>query len=114
MFKQIYLSSKNRVYFFFFKHPVTALQTPLHPCTRAGASSDHGWEKNAVKLPTDDDEEASSAKGGYKRYALASHKTFGSLFFPEKERLLGLLDAFQAGRGRFAPSGQEADGRTAT
>eukprot|EP00629_Pelagomonadales_sp_RCC1024_P017537 CAMPEP_0119264472 /NCGR_PEP_ID=MMETSP1329-20130426/3545_1 /TAXON_ID=114041 /ORGANISM="Genus nov. species nov., Strain RCC1024" /LENGTH=324 /DNA_ID=CAMNT_0007264245 /DNA_START=62 /DNA_END=1032 /DNA_ORIENTATION=- len=57
----------------------------------------------AAASAEDDDE--SSGAGSYKRYALAAHKTFDSLFFPEKDKLLGLLDAFHAGRGRFAVKG---------
>jgi len=53
----------------------------------------------------------SSDEGGapkprlYKRYELSSEKTFDSLFFPEKQQLLYLLDHFQAKTGKFAVPG---------
>ena len=41
----------------------------------------------------------------YKRYKLADNKTFESLFFPEKEGLLKLLEDFAAKRGKYAVKG---------
>ena len=53
----------------------------------------------------DDDSDDGSGAATYKRYRLAASKTFDSLFFPEKQELLSLLDAFHAGTGRFAVKG---------
>ena len=53
----------------------------------------------------DDDSDDGSGAATYKRYRLAASKTFDSLFFPEKDELLALLDAFHAGTGRFAVKG---------
>ena len=53
----------------------------------------------------DDDSDDGSGAATYKRYRLAASKTFDSLFFPEKDELLSLLDAFHAGAGRFAVKG---------
>jgi len=41
----------------------------------------------------------------YKRYELSNEKTFSSLFFPEKNTLLYLLDHFSAKTGKFAIPG---------
>jgi len=41
----------------------------------------------------------------YKRYKLSDHKTFKSLFFPQKEMLLSLLDDFSNKRGKYAVEG---------
>ncbi|CCD15676.1 unnamed protein product, partial [Trypanosoma congolense IL3000] len=41
----------------------------------------------------------------FKRYPLREGKTFDTLFFPEKNRILKLLDDFMAKRGRFATEG---------
>ena len=43
--------------------------------------------------------------GRYKRYKLAEAKTFKSLFFPQKEAVLKLLDQFTAKEGKFAIPG---------
>jgi hypothetical protein len=53
----------------------------------------------------EDDSDDGSGAATYKRYRLAASKTFDSLFFPEKDELLSLLDAFHAGTGRFAVKG---------
>ena len=53
----------------------------------------------------DDESDDGSGAATYKRYPLAASKTFDSLFFPEKDELLSLLDAFHAGTGRFAVKG---------
>ena len=41
----------------------------------------------------------------FKRYKLSDEKTFGSLFFDEKEQLLKLLSHFQAKSGKYAVQG---------
>ena len=41
----------------------------------------------------------------YRRFRLAESKTFASLFFPQKNSLLTLLNAFQEKSGKFAISG---------
>lgn len=41
----------------------------------------------------------------FKRYLLSENKTFGSLFFPEKDQLLALVDDFEGKRGKFAIPG---------
>merc|ERR1719262_1530708 len=41
----------------------------------------------------------------YKRYVLANTKTFDTLFFPQKEALLKLIDDFRYSRGKFAIPG---------
>ena len=57
----------------------------------------------------DDDDNGRGGGGAskrlYKRYALSSEKTFSSLFFPQKESLLYLLDHFSAKTGKFAIQG---------
>jgi len=44
---------------------------------------------------------SSEKKIVYKRYKLSDDKTFSGLFFPEKERLLKLIDDFVNHRGKF-------------
>uniref|UniRef100_A0A7S3TDJ9 AAA+ ATPase domain-containing protein n=1 Tax=Emiliania huxleyi TaxID=2903 RepID=A0A7S3TDJ9_EMIHU len=41
----------------------------------------------------------------YKRHALSDHKTFSSLFFPQKDSLLRLLADFERGTGKYAVAG---------
>merc|ERR1719498_308170 len=41
----------------------------------------------------------------YKRYQLTESKTFGNLFFPEKESLLRLLHDFERKEGKYGVSG---------
>jgi len=41
----------------------------------------------------------------YKRYKLSDEKTFGSLYFPEKDNLLGILDHFTNKSGKYAIQG---------
>ena len=41
----------------------------------------------------------------YKRYKLSGEKTFNSLFFPEKERLLRILANFQSKAGKYSIKG---------
>ena len=41
----------------------------------------------------------------FKQYGLSDNKTFRSLFFPEKEMLLKLVDDFLQKRGKFAVDG---------
>jgi chaperone BCS1 len=63
--------------------------------------------------PSDDDcflggkgyGKGSSPSRTHKRYVLSEHKTFGSLFFPEKMDVLKLLDDFLNSQGKFALSG---------
>ena len=56
----------------------------------------------------DDDEDGGGGGGDgpkYKRYKLSEEKTFDSLFFPQKEKLLHLLGHFQEKKGKFAIPG---------
>jgi len=53
----------------------------------------------------DDEDEEGDGDGNYKRYKLAEAKTFRSLFFPQKEGVLKLLDQFSAKEGKFAIPG---------
>jgi hypothetical protein len=39
--------------------------------------------------------------GSGSRYRLSENKTFASLFFPEKEGLLALLDQFEKNEGKY-------------
>eukprot|EP01052_Picozoa_sp_SAG31_P007683 SAG31_NODE_370_length_16651_cov_3.511056_10_plen_182_part_00 len=49
-----------------------------------------------------DDEDSSGGSGPlYKRYKLSEEKTFDSLFFPQKEQLLHLLQHFAEKKGKF-------------
>lgn len=49
-----------------------------------------------------DDEDSSGGSGPlYKRYKLSDEKTFDSLFFPQKEQLLHLLQHFSEKKGKF-------------
>ncbi|RNF26611.1 a44l protein-like protein [Trypanosoma conorhini] len=41
----------------------------------------------------------------FKRFPLSQHKTFDTLFFPEKRQVLKVLDDFLARKGRFATEG---------
>merc|ERR1719253_709966 len=41
----------------------------------------------------------------FKRYGLSDRKTFDSLFFPQKQALLRLVDDFSEGKGKFAIQG---------
>jgi hypothetical protein len=41
----------------------------------------------------------------YSRYKLSEEKTFGSLFFRQKENILSMIDHFQAKTGRYAIAG---------
>jgi len=51
----------------------------------------------------DDEEEGKGPK--YKRYKLVGNKTFNSLFLPEKQSLIHLLDQFMSRKGKFAIPG---------
>lgn len=53
---------------------------------------------------TNTDKEGDDAQK-YKRYRLSDHKTFDSLFFPEKDALLTLLSDFEQKRGKFGIAG---------
>eukprot|EP00928_Gymnodinium_smaydae_P014897 TRINITY_DN1546_c0_g3_i1.p1 TRINITY_DN1546_c0_g3~~TRINITY_DN1546_c0_g3_i1.p1 ORF type:complete len:807 (-),score=144.27 TRINITY_DN1546_c0_g3_i1:215-2512(-) len=50
------------------------------------------------------DKESSGARS-YKRYKLSDHKTFESLFFGEKESLIGILKHFANKSGKYAIAG---------
>jgi len=53
-----------------------------------------------------DEEEDDGNKGPkYKRYKLVGNKTFDSLFLPEKQSLINLLDQFMSREGKFAIPG---------
>ena len=52
-----------------------------------------------------DGSDGGPAKRLYKRYQLSDEKTFESLFFPDKDGLLFLLDHFKAKSGKFAIKG---------
>ncbi|ESL12210.1 hypothetical protein TRSC58_00026 [Trypanosoma rangeli SC58] len=56
-----------------------------------------------LQQPSDD------AEGGgrvlFKRYPLSHHKTFDTLFFPEKRHVLKVVDDFLERKGRFATEG---------
>ena len=67
------------------------------PSSEAGAKAGGG----------DDDDGGSGSGGGasYKRYPLGDTKTFASLFFKDKPKVLSLLDAFHAKRGKYAVRG---------
>jgi len=53
----------------------------------------------------DDDGGASAEIQKYRRYKLSDEKTFHSLFFPEKEALLKLLEDFSTRSGKYAIPG---------
>ena len=50
-------------------------------------------------------EEGGAASRVFKRYKLSDEKQFSSLFFDEKEKLLGLLTHFVAKTGKYAVQG---------
>lgn len=52
-----------------------------------------------------DDEDGSEGGLQYDRYKLSDEKSFNSLFFSEKKKLLKLVDHFQAKTGKYAVSG---------
>merc|ERR1712151_1039695 len=60
-----------------------------------------------VAVPSDDKggNDAKVEKTLFKKYLLENHKTFNSLWFPEKEALLGLINQFQKEEGKFAIDG---------
>eukprot|EP00736_Rhodelphis_marinus_P002773 Rmarinus@m.10022 len=47
----------------------------------------------------------SSSRRQYKRYKLSDEKTFDSVFFPEKNQLLRLVDSFNTRSGKYAVQG---------
>jgi len=79
------------------------------------------WYKAVKKAEQDDsryfftvskiggsDKDAKASKGPkytFKKYILSDHKTFRSLFFPEKECLMRLVQQFLMGEGKFAIEG---------
>ncbi|EAN88268.1 hypothetical protein C3747_22g63 [Trypanosoma cruzi] len=50
-------------------------------------------------------ERESEGRVFFKRYPLVQQKTFDTLFFPEKRKILKMVDDFLAKRGRFATEG---------
>mmetsp|Transcript_83899 Transcript_83899/g.130999 ORF Transcript_83899/g.130999 Transcript_83899/m.130999 type:complete len:714 (-) Transcript_83899:87-2228(-) len=54
---------------------------------------------------SDGDGDSSAGQRTYRRYKLSDEKTFASLFFPEKEMLLKLLDDFATKKGKYAIPG---------
>lgn len=59
-----------------------------------------------VAVPKRDEKEKEGDKGFvFKQYKLSEEKSFKSLFFPEKEALLRLVDEFLARKGKFAIEG---------
>lgn len=54
---------------------------------------------------TDDDKNNESPPPKYKRYKLSEHKTFNSLFFPQKTSLMSLVDNFMTKRGKYQIEG---------
>ena len=58
---------------------------------------------NAVPSTDDGGNDADVAL--YKRYRLSGHKTFESLFFPERDRLLNTLQLFSNKDGKYAIKG---------
>ncbi|CAK0818914.1 unnamed protein product, partial [Prorocentrum cordatum] len=59
----------------------------------------------ALSPEAGDKSQAGAAKILFKQYLLSDGKTFNSLFFPEKEALLRLIDQFQRKEGKFAIRG---------
>uniref|UniRef100_A0A0G4G760 AAA+ ATPase domain-containing protein n=1 Tax=Chromera velia CCMP2878 TaxID=1169474 RepID=A0A0G4G760_9ALVE len=62
-------------------------------------------QKKKIAADKDDEEAGKIQARPYKRYVLSDAKTFGSLFFPEKEPLLSLIDDFTQKKGKFAIEG---------
>jgi mitochondrial chaperone BCS1 len=58
-----------------------------------------------LKISTNNNDDDSSGGISYRRYKLSDEKTFGSLFFPEKESLLGLIDHFNNKSGKYGIPG---------
>jgi len=58
-----------------------------------------------VAVPPDTKDKNATAKVLFKQYLLSDTKTFKSLFFPEKETLIRLVDQFQKKEGKFAIEG---------
>ena len=63
-----------------------------------------------VTFSTKKDDEEGGSNGGdndrkYKRYKLSDAKTFDSLFFPEKDPLLRVLEHFKNKSGKYAIPG---------
>ena len=59
----------------------------------------------APSKPKPPDESSRTSRIRYKRYALSQHKTFDSLWFPQKDALLSLLDDFTKKEGKYAVGG---------
>lgn len=60
--------------------------------------------KDAFSSSKENEDEESGAKK-YKRYKLSDEKTFSSLFFPDKNNLLSILNHFQNKTGKYAIDG---------
>merc|ERR1719265_2728036 len=58
-----------------------------------------------VAVPPDSKDKDKGPKHFFKQYLLSDHKTFKSLFFPEKESLLKLIEQFTKKEGKFAIEG---------
>ncbi|OQR89435.1 ubiquinol:cytochrome c oxidoreductase biogenesis factor, partial [Achlya hypogyna] len=58
----------------------------------------------SASSPSSEDNTAPAAPV-FKRYALSDHKTFDSLFFPAKEDVVELLNAFTSKQGKYAIPG---------
>mmetsp|Transcript_70675 Transcript_70675/g.113919 ORF Transcript_70675/g.113919 Transcript_70675/m.113919 type:complete len:621 (-) Transcript_70675:219-2081(-) len=55
--------------------------------------------------PTKNDDDEAIVARTYRRFRLSSQKTFASIFFPEKEALLLMVDHFQKRTGKYAIPG---------
>lgn len=60
---------------------------------------------SSIKASSSEGSAPSEKAAEYKRYLLSDHKSFESLFFPEKESFLKLVDEFQAKSGKFSVKG---------
>ncbi|CAM9769918.1 unnamed protein product [Ectocarpus fasciculatus] len=76
-----------------------SLVAAKEPPKKKGASARYPEDMEDEEGPPMKKEESSPII--YKRYKLGDVKNFDSLFFPEKEKLLGTLEAFQAKRGKY-------------
>eukprot|EP00752_Nemacystus_decipiens_P011862 g10522.t1 len=78
-------------------------------CKEMKATEDHGRylyaliSKDGLSPPGGDEADGRMRK--YKRYRLSDGKDFSSLFFPEKEALLRVLDHFENKSGKYAIKG---------
>jgi chaperone BCS1 len=58
-----------------------------------------------MKPKSDESDEGAAPPALFKKYKLSDDKTFDSLFFPEKQEVLQLIDNFRHKRGKFAIEG---------